>query len=345
MSPHRYPAFCLLLAALAVGAPAASESWDELEALIDGPAPPAHPETIARDPEGRATVRAIRLQSPLSVYGALEEEVYETIRPIDGFIQQNPQEGEPATETTEAWLFFDDQNLYVSARLWDSQPERILANEMRRDHRNLSQNDNFGVSLDTFYDRRNAFLFHCTPAGGFHDGLITDERTFNSDWNTVVTIKTSRFEQGWTVEMEIPFKSLRYGTSPVWGVNFRRRIPWKNEFSYLTPIPASFGFRSSPQPMPFFSRRIGLGENAEEDDVMVPIRAGARLTGKAGPFGIGAIHIRTGEDESATVPAAAPAARIRQRARVRDRSRMADTLALASGQRQARRASLPHPMQ
>ena len=216
MSYRPYVAILVLFACVAGARSSRADDWDALAAVIDGPAPPRPPETIARDASGRATVRATRLRSELHVDGTLDEAVYASTRPIGSFIQQEPREGEPASEKTETWVFFDDRNVYVSARLWDSQPERIVANEMRRDHRNLSQNDNFGVALDTFYDRRNAFFFYCTPVGGFHDGLITDEKTFNRDWNTVLNVKTGRFDQGWTVEMEIPFKSLRYGTSPVW---------------------------------------------------------------------------------------------------------------------------------
>jgi hypothetical protein len=197
---------------------------------------------ISRDERGKVTLRAIRLQEPLEVDGKLEENVYARIPAIDGFIQQEPREGEPATERSEVWVFFDRENVYVSARLWDSQPERMVANEMRRDNRNIFNNANFAVVLDTFYDRRNGYLFHTNPLGGLYDAQVTDERNTNSDWNTVWDVKTGRFPQGWTVEMVIPFKSLRYksGSSQIWGINFRRIVRWKNEWSYLTPIAASY---------------------------------------------------------------------------------------------------------
>ena len=86
----------------------------------------------------------------------------------------------------------------------------MVANEMRRDSPNLRQNDNFAVELDTFHDRRNGFLFYVTPVGGMFDGLTTDERTNNADWNTVWEAKAGRFDGGWIAEIAIPFKSLRY---------------------------------------------------------------------------------------------------------------------------------------
>src|SRR5688572_7675024 len=89
--------------------------------------------SVTRDAGGRATVRAFRITEPLRLDGRLDEAVYTTVPPIDGFLQQVPQEGAPATEPTDMWVFFDDENLYVAARCLDSQPGRITANELRRD--------------------------------------------------------------------------------------------------------------------------------------------------------------------------------------------------------------------
>ena len=107
-----------------------------------------------------------------------------------------------------------------------------IGNEMRRDNQSLSRNENFGVMFDTFHDRRNSFMFHVNLLGGLTDALAVDERNVNKDWNTVWNARTARFEHGWTVEMAIPFKSLRFrsGEAQVWGVNFRRIVQWKNEW-------------------------------------------------------------------------------------------------------------------
>ena len=213
---------------------------------IFGPPPPVAPEVIARDDRGRATVRATRLKEPIVLDGRLDDDVYRSVPPLTGFIQQEPHEGEPATEQTEAWIFFDDRNLYVAARCWDSHPERMVANEMRRDHNDINQNENFVVTLDTFYDRRNGFYFQTNPLGALRDQAVTDEGIGrNVDWNTVWDSKAQRFDQGWTLEMAIPFKSLRYneGRRQVWGLNMRRAVQWKNEMSFLSPIAASHGGR------------------------------------------------------------------------------------------------------
>jgi hypothetical protein len=205
----------------------------------------APPAVVARDASGAVTVRATRISEPVVVDGLLNDSHYQNVQSITGFIQQEPREGEEATESTEVWLLFDDDNVYVSARCWDSHPEREIGNEMRRDHQSLSRNENFGVMFDTFHDRRNSFMFHVNLLGGLTDALAVDERNVNKDWNTVWQARTGRFEKGWTVEMAIPFKSLRFrsGREQVWGVNFRRIVQWKNEVSYLSQVPASYDLR------------------------------------------------------------------------------------------------------
>jgi hypothetical protein len=211
---------------------------------ILGPPPPNAPEVIARDELGRITLRATRLAEPLVLDGNLDDPAYGQVKAMTGFIQQEPQDGEPATEATDVWILFDDRNLYVSARCWDSHPERMVANEMRRDNAGIFQNENLAVLIDTFYDRRNGFQFQINPLAALRDQLIGDEgQALNVDWNTVWDAKTSLFEQGWTMEMAIPFKSLRFKQvgAQVWGFNIRRIVTWKNERSFLAPISSQYG--------------------------------------------------------------------------------------------------------
>jgi hypothetical protein len=207
---------------------------------IDGPPPPIAPAVINRDASGNATIRAVRLTQRPQLDGRLDEDWYREVEPISGFLQSVPDEGAPATERTEVWIGFDDANIYVSARVWDSAPERDwIANEMRRDTNQLRQNDTFGIVFDTFYDRRNGVMFYTNPLGAMADFAITNEGNPNSDWNTIWDVRTGRFDGGWTVEMEIPFKSLRYrpGAEQVWGVQLRRAIRRKNEWAHLTLVP------------------------------------------------------------------------------------------------------------
>ena len=212
--------------------------------VIDGPPPPLAPDVIRRNEQGDATIRAVELPDGIRLDGQLDENVYFTVPAITGFIQQAPDEGAPATEETEAWILFDADNIYVAARVWDSAPpSQWVANEMRRDTRQLRQNDTFAVILDTFYDRRNGVAFYTNALGALADFQITNEGNPNSDWNPIWDVRTGRFEGGWTVEMEIPFKSLRYrpGPAQVWGVQLRRNVRRKNEWAYITALPISAG--------------------------------------------------------------------------------------------------------
>ena len=237
-----------------------SLSIDELNTLIDGPPAPEAPAVMTRDDDGNATLRAVRLEEPFVLDGSLDERAYASVPAMSGFVQQEPHAGEQATEQTDVWVFFDRNNVYVAARLWDSHPERIVANEMRRDNFNIKgQNASFSVILDTFYDHRNGFLFRTNPLGALWDGQVTDEQNVNSDWNTIWYVKSARFAEGWTLEMSLPFKSLRYRAedSQIWGINFERRVKWKNESSHLVPIPPAF-YRQGLIKLSFAATLVGI---------------------------------------------------------------------------------------
>ena len=234
--------FCVAFALAVAVAGAQSRGAGARRPVVGAPPPPPPepPATVSRNAQGGVSVRAVRITEPIKVDGKLDEDVYRAIPAISDFIQQDPVEGEPATEKTETWVLFDDRNIYISARCWDSHPEREIANEMRRDGTSILQNETFSVIFDTFHDKRNGFVFYLTPLAGLMDIQVTDESNRNADWNTVWNAVTGKFEHGWTVEMAIPFRSLRYNPGPnqVWGINFRRVVRWKNEWSYLTRIPS-----------------------------------------------------------------------------------------------------------
>ncbi len=210
---------------------------------IDGPPAPVPPAMVARDDQGRVTMRAVRLEEPLDVDGRLDDAVYDIVPGIGDFVQQEPSEGAPPTQNTEIWVFFDDTTFYLSVRCWDTEPERIVAKEMRRGNVAISRDDTITLTLDTFYDRRNGFYFETNTLGAIYEALITDERSENGDWDTVWETRSARFDGGWSLELAIPFKSLRYsqGGPQVWGVNVRRKLPRYEELSFLSHIPASYG--------------------------------------------------------------------------------------------------------
>ena len=246
------------------GTPAAAPTQPpasvERPAAVEGPPAPVAPAVIARDEAGRATIRAVRLTSPIRLDGRLDEAVYSSIPPITSFIQVEPQGGAQATEQTEVWLTYDEENVYVSVRCWDSDPARMVANEMRRDSFNIYFNEYLGIILDTFHDRRNAFYFAVNPIGGRSEGQITNERQFNTDWNPIWDVEVVRDEKGWTVEAVIPFKSLRYrpGQTQVWGFNVERSHKWKNEISFITPIPPAFGWSRAFMQISYAATLVGL---------------------------------------------------------------------------------------
>ena len=217
-----------------------------LPAGIDAPPAPIPPAVMNRDAAGRATVRAVRLTAPLDVDGRLDEAVYASTPPLDDYLQQDPVEGAISTERTETWLLYDNDSFYVVFRCFESNPDELVANEMRRDNNGIFQNDHVAFLIDTFYDRRNGVEFGVNAIGGRWDGQISNESQANSDWNTVWDAAVGTFEQGWTVEISIPFKSLRYrpGRDQVWGFNARRTNRTKNEVSFLTRVSRAMGQRA-----------------------------------------------------------------------------------------------------
>jgi hypothetical protein len=219
------------------GAYAGPPSQNEASA----PAPPA---VVARDPgTNGVTLRATRLVTPLKLDGRLDDEVYSRVPPVSDFVQMEPHPGEAATEKTDLWIFFDDERVYVTFRCWESRPDRMVVNEMRRDNSGLWLGENVAFFLDTFHDRQNGVEFGVTPAGGRYEGQVTNERWYNGDWNPVWKVAVKPFSGGWIAETAIPFASLSYqpGRDQVWGFQARRINAWKNELSFLTALPPELG--------------------------------------------------------------------------------------------------------
>ena len=140
---------------------------------------------VARDAQGRVTARAVRVETPLEIDGRLDDAVYARVPAMTDFIRNDPDEGAPASERTEVWILFDDERVYLSARCRESRPERMRATEMRRDNTNIAQDDNLAWALDTFFDRRNAFLFEVNAVSGRMDAQTSNEGRTNFDWNPI----------------------------------------------------------------------------------------------------------------------------------------------------------------
>jgi hypothetical protein len=238
---------CLLVGCVGMSSVAArgqeQPASPDASVVVAGAPPPEAPDSIARDASGRATLRAAPLPGTLRIDGALTEDVYTAVRPMSGFTQVDPLAGAPASDDTEIWVFFDSENLYVAARCFESYPDRLVANELRRDHSNIPQNDNIAFAFDTFFDRRTGVVFETTPIAARLDAQYVGQGRANYDWNPIWNVEVMRDDRGWTVEASIPFKSLRYqaGRTQTWGFNVRRHHRWRNEVTFLNPVPASLG--------------------------------------------------------------------------------------------------------
>jgi Domain of unknown function (DUF5916)/Carbohydrate family 9 binding domain-like len=229
-SPTRMkPLISLVWTLLSIALPAAAQTETPRAASLPGP-------------KENRTVTASRISGPLKIDGRFDDEVYQRLEPFRRLIQQDPKEGEPASEDTDFWVMFDDKNIYFAAKCYDTHPEREVATELRRDSNNIFQNDSVAIVIDTFHDSRNGYKFQTNSLGAIQESAVVDEIN-NDTWNTVWDVRSARYDWGWGFEMSVPFKSLRYpGAGPqTWGINMRRVIKWKNEISYLIPMQRSWG--------------------------------------------------------------------------------------------------------
>ena len=244
---------------------------------------------VGEDLDGRKSIRAVKFNDDVNIDGILDESIYESVEPISDFVQHLPVSGATASDNTEVWVFYNDQSIYVTAKVYESVPEdQWVANEMRRDVGRLRTNDSFSVMFDTFLDRRNGVAFLVSPIGGFSDFTINNEgmatRPVNFDWNVVWNSRVGRFDGGWTVEMEIPFRSLRYEPSSeqAWGIQFRRVQIRLNEATYITEIPISAANIGPPMVAGMWR----ISEAATLTDLEVPPR---NLNLEIKPYGLGTV--------------------------------------------------------
>lgn len=182
-------------------------------------------------------VLAIKVNSfNIKLDGKLEEPIWQT-NPIKEFTQRDPNEGQPASEETNVWVAYDDQNIYVAARLYDSQPELIDASLTRRD--NYIVSDWFAFYVDPYNDKKSGYFFAVNAGSSIMDGILFNDSWDDDTWDGIWEAKTNIDEKGWTVEMKIPFSQLRFQESDKmkWGINFAREIKRKNERSYYVMVP------------------------------------------------------------------------------------------------------------
>ena len=206
-------------------------------------------------------------EAPVVDGEVLGDPAYAAVQPVSGFVQNTPDEGQPASETTEVRIVHTGDTLYFGVVCYVQNPATIIVADSRRDSL-LDETDSFQILLDTFHDRQNGFVFGTNPAGIEYDGQVTNEGQgsgrfsgrsggrrpggqrqqrgsgggFNLNWDGVWQVRTRVLPYGWTAEIAIPFRTLRFptGERQIWGMNLQRNIRHHNERSYWAPLPRQF---------------------------------------------------------------------------------------------------------
>ena len=209
-------------------------------------------EAVPVPPMSPPAMQAFRLAGAPEIDGQIADDpAWNNVKPTTSFWQVRPDEGRPATQKTEVYVGFTDDSLYIGVICFDDEPTKIISSDSRRDSA-LEDTDSFQVILDTFHDKQNGFVFGTNPAGIEFDGQVIKQATnvfgsggggFNVNWDTSWNVKSWSSRSGWSAEMEIPFKSLRYGPEDVqtWGINFQRNIRRNNEVAYWSPLSRQHG--------------------------------------------------------------------------------------------------------
>ena len=193
----------------------------------------------------RPTVTAVRLEQgeAITLDGRLDEPVWKRSVPASDFVQRIPQNGAPPTERTEVRFAFTSDALYMGVTCFDDEPDKLLGNTMKRDE-GLRSDDKFQWILDTFLDARSGYFFEMNPSGSMADSLMNPQGQTNHDWDGIWDARVRRSEIGWTIEIELPFRTFNFNPNGgAWGVNFARNVQRKNEDSLWTGWGLNQGLR------------------------------------------------------------------------------------------------------
>jgi hypothetical protein len=196
----------------------------------------------------------MRLSDPVTIDGVLSEPVWHRAG-LTTFVQRDPDEGKAATMRTEVWLAYDDEALYVAARMSDNSPDSIICRLVRHDA--AVNSDDIAVYLDPYHDHRSGSYFGINAAGTMYDGILYNDDWDDNSWDGVWEGKVNIDRDGWTAELRIPYSQLRFQSlnQQVWGFNFVREICRKNEKDYVVFTPKNgSGFVSR------FIDLVGIGK-------------------------------------------------------------------------------------
>ena len=236
----------------ASGAPAQETSavasgGQVLTPVVRAIAPPAMaevpPGSASISPVERRTMSAVRMTADESITldGRLDEGVWMRAVPATNFRQRDPDNGAPATEQTEVRFAYDDDKLYMGVTLFDSEPEGLIYYQMGRDGF-LGPDDKLQWAIDTFNDGQSAYWWETNPLGSMADALRGANNSNNRRWDGIWDVRTTRSDMGWTIEMEVPFRTMNFNPdTDGWGVNFQRTVARKNETSLWMGWPRNQG--------------------------------------------------------------------------------------------------------
>ena len=191
------------------------------------------------DPPTRALAPVLRAEriagAEPQVDGRIDDQAWEAATAADGFRQFEPDEGEPASQQTEARVLYGADALFVALRAFDTAPDSIAGQLTRRDQRSYS--DQLSVVIDSYFDRRTAFQFMVNPVGVKTDAYLFNDVEDDTNWDAVWDVATAIDEHGWTAEFRIPYSQLRFsaGGEKTWGINFLRVIARHQEKSLWAP--------------------------------------------------------------------------------------------------------------
>jgi hypothetical protein len=210
-----------------------------------------------------------------AIDGRLDDDAWADADVATEFVVYQPNPGAPSAQRTEARVLYDDRAIYVAMRMYDTSPDSIVGRLARRDE--TVHSDWAWVGIDSYHDRRTAFVFGTNPRGVKVDLMIYDDRMENLSWDAVWEVATTVDSLGWTAEFRIPLSQLRFngenGVARTWGVQFRRQIARLDESSFWSPVPRDANGQAS-----LFGELHGLrGLNPPRNIELVPYSV-ARVT-------------------------------------------------------------------
>lgn len=210
------------------------------------------PVIFGQDPE-KKQYKATPITIPPVIDGILDDESWQSGTWADGFTQNQPYNGRPETQKTEFKILFDENNLYVAIKAYDTSPDSIVNRLTRRDE---TDGDLVGIIFDSFHDLRTGFLFGVSSSGVKYDQMFTnDNGNGDSSWDPNWWVKTSINKEGWVAEMKIPFSQVRFekNSGDIWGLEIARILYRKNETTFWQHIP-----RDAPGMVHLFGELRGL---------------------------------------------------------------------------------------